>query len=85
MAKLDDQIQKLQENLKQLKARQQAIEIRKKAIASKRERKQDTRRKILIGAVIMAKIEQKTMDEKQLRKWLDEVLTRADDRALFGL
>ena len=62
MAKLDDQIQKLQENLKQLKARQQAIEIRKKAIASKRERKQDTRRKILIGAVIMAKIEQKTMD-----------------------
>ena len=85
MAKLDDQIQKLQENLKQLKARQQAIESRKKAIASKRERKADTRRKILIGAVIMAKIEQKTMDEKQLRKWLDEALTRADDRELFEL
>ena len=85
MAKLDDQIQKLQENLKQLKARQQAIENRKKAIASKRERKQDTRRKILIGAIVMAKVEQKVMDEKQLRKWLDEALTRADDRGLFDL
>ena len=85
MAKLDDQIQKLQENLKQLKARQQAIENRKKAIASKRERKADTRRKILVGAVVMAKVEQKVMDEKLLRKWLDEALTRADDRALFDL
>ena len=85
MAKLDDQIQSLQEKLKQLKARQLAIENRKKAIESKRERKADTRRKILIGAVVMAKIEQKVMEEKVLRGWLDEALTRSDDRALFRL
>jgi prefoldin subunit 5 len=84
-AKLDQQIETLQEKLKQLKTRQQAIENRKKAIASKRERKADTRRKILVGAIVMAKIEQKVMDEKLLRKWLDEALTRPDDRALFGL
>jgi|SRR5271169_6317645 len=85
MPKLDEQIETLQEKLKQLKTRQQAVENRKKAIASKRERKADTRRKILIGAVVMAKVEQKVMDEKQLRKWLDEALTRSDDRALFEL
>jgi hypothetical protein len=85
MPKLDQQIETLQEKLKQLKTRQQAIENRKKAIASKRERKADTRRKILVGAVVMAKVDQKVMDEKLLRKWLDEALSRADDRALFGL
>jgi hypothetical protein len=39
----------------------------------------------LIGAIIMAKIEQKVMDEKQFSKWLDEALSREDDRALFQL
>ena len=85
MPKLDQQIETLQEKLKQLKTRQQAIENRKRAISSKRERKQDTRRKILVGAIVLAKVEQKVMDEKLLRKWLDEALTRDDDRALFDL
>jgi prefoldin subunit 5 len=56
MAKLDEQIEALQETLKQLKVRQQAVENRKKAISAMRERKADIRRKILIGAVGMAKI-----------------------------
>jgi hypothetical protein len=84
-AKLDQQIETLQERLKQLKTRQQAIENRKKAIATKRERKADTRRKILVGAIVMAKVEQKVLDEKVLRGWLDQALTRKDDRELFGL
>jgi hypothetical protein len=83
--KLDEQISTLEEKLKQLKLRHQRIEARKKAIETRRERKADTRRKILIGAVVMAKIEQKVMDEKLLRGWLDQALTRADDRALFNL
>jgi len=65
--------------------RQQAVENRRKAIASQRERKADTRRKILIGAIVIAKVEQKVMDEKLLRGWLGEALTRSDDRALFEL
>jgi hypothetical protein len=85
MAKLDEQISTLEEKLKQLKLRHQRIEARKKAIDAKRERKADTRRKILIGTIVMAKIEQKAMDEKRLREWLDEALTRSDDRALFEL
>jgi len=85
MPKLDEQISTLEEKLKGLKLRAQRIEQRKKAIEGKRERKADTRRKILLGAVVLAKVEQKVMDEKLLRGWLDEALTRADDRALFGL
>jgi prefoldin subunit 5 len=85
MPKLDQQIETLQEKLKQLKTRQQAIDNRKRAISAKRERKADTRRKILVGAIVLAKVEQKVMDEKLLRIWLDEALTRGDDRALFSL
>ena len=64
MPKLDEQISTLEEKLKQLKLRHQRIEARKKAIETKRERKADTRRKILVGAVVMAKVEQKVMDDK---------------------
>ena len=85
MPKLDDQISTLEERLKQLKLRAQRIEARKKAIDAKRERKADTRRKILVGAIVMAKVEQRVMDEKVLQRWLDEALSRADDRALFKL
>jgi chromosome segregation ATPase len=71
MPKLDEQISTLEERLKQLKQRHQHIEARKKAIQSKRDRKADTRRKILIGAVVMAKTEQKVLDEQVLRGWLN--------------
>jgi hypothetical protein len=43
------------------------------------------RRKILAGAVLLAKVEAKEFDEAVLRAWMDRALTRADDRALFGL
>jgi prefoldin subunit 5 len=85
MAKLDEQIETLQEKLKQLKVRQQAVENRKKAISAMRERKADIRRKILIGAVVMAKVDQKNMDAEQLQAWLDQALSRPDDRAPFNL
>jgi hypothetical protein len=83
--KLDEQISALEEKLKALKLRHQRIEQRKKSIEAKRERKADTRRKILIGTVVMAKLDQKVIDEAQLREWLDGALSRADDRALFNL
>lgn len=85
MPKLDEQISTLEEKLKLLKLRHQRIEARKKSIESKRERKADTRRKILIGAVVMTKVEQKEMDPEILQGWLDHALSRADDRALFNL
>ena len=85
MPKLDDQIETLQTKLAQLKVRQQRIEARARALTSRRARKEDTRRKILLGAIVMAKVEQGEMDSALLQRWLDGALTRKDDRALFEL
>ncbi len=49
------------------------------------ERTEDTRRKILVGAILLAKIEQGEFEQRRLKRWLDKALTRKDDRALFGL
>jgi len=74
-AKLDERITGLEQQLKQLRTRQQRIDARKR----------DTRRKILVGAIVLAKVEQGELDAGLLRGWLDAALTRKDDRELFGL
>lgn len=84
-AKLDERITDLEQKLKQLRTRQQRIEARRRALLSRRERAADTRRKILVGAIVLAKVQQGELDEKLLRRWLDQALTRKDDRGLFGL
>jgi septal ring factor EnvC (AmiA/AmiB activator) len=83
--KLDERITTLETKLKQLKARQARIEARKKALLSRRARKADTRRKILIGATILARVDRHELDHADLEAWLDAHLTRAEDRALFEL
>jgi hypothetical protein len=85
MPKLDDQISTLQGKLNQLKLRQQRLDQRKRAVAAHRERKLAIRRQILVGAIILKKVEHGEIDGRQFRGWLDQGLTRADDRALFGL
>lgn len=83
--KLNDRISSLEQRLKQLKSRQQHLEQRRRSIESRQARKEDTRRKILIGALVLARIEQGRFAKSELQGWLNEALTRADDRALFGL
>ena len=85
MPKLDDQISTLQERLKQLKLRRQRVDARQRAIETMRERKAETRRQFVVGSVILAKVQEGAMDAVQLRDWLDQTLTRKDDRALFHL
>jgi hypothetical protein len=85
MPKLDDQISTLQEKLGQLKLRQQRLDARKRAIDAQRERKLETRRCILAGSVVLAKVRQGELDGELFRGWLDRALTRAADRALFDL
>ena len=84
-AKITERIETLEERLKQLKAKQQRIEARRRALASRRSRREDTRRKILVGAIVLAKVQQGVIQESVLRGWLKGALTRPDDRALFGL
>jgi hypothetical protein len=83
--KLADRIDTLEQRLKELKTRQQRNEARRRTFESRRERREETRRKILVGAIVLAKIEQGVLEESLLRRWLDGALTREDDRALFGL
>jgi hypothetical protein len=85
MPKLDDQISTLQEKLHQLKLRQQRVDARKRASEALRERKVTTRRNILVGAIVLSKVQLGEIDKEQFLGWLDQSLTRADDRALFGL
>ena len=85
MPGIDDRIADLEKRLKQAKALKQQQVTRERAAEKKRQRSDDTRRKILVGAVILAKVEHGEWPKERLREWMDKALTRADDRALFGL
>jgi hypothetical protein len=83
--KLVDRIDALEQRLRQLKTQHQRSQARRRAGESRRQRSEETRRKILVGAIVLAKVEQGVLEESVLRKWLDGALTRSDDRALFDL
>ncbi len=85
MPGIDDRIADLEKRLKQAKALKQQQVAREKAAEKKRQRSEETRRKILVGAVILAKVERGEWPKERLRELMDQALTRADDRALFGL
>ena len=85
MLDFNERIATLEDKLKQLRAKQYKAEARRRTLESRKNRKEDTRRKILVGAIVMAKVEQWDFSGAQLRQWLSESLTRPDDRALFDL
>ena len=61
----------------------QIQQVRAKEAAKKR--KEDTRKKILLGALMMSMMEKGELDQGKVRKWLDGFLVREGDRKLFGL
>ena len=85
MLKLDEKIAAAELKVKQLKTRQRQLEAKKRSLAARNQRGQDLRRKILAGAIVLAKVEAGEFDRAQFRHWLDQGLTRADDRELFEL
>lgn len=50
-----------------------------------KERKDDTRRKILVGALIMTEAENDPALKSRIEQLLKDNLTRDDDRALFNI
>jgi hypothetical protein len=58
---------------------------RNRALAPRRARKDETRRKIPAGAVLRLKVEAGDFDSRNFKRWLDKALTRKEDRELFGL
>ena len=82
---IEDKIKALEEKLKQAKAQKAKIEARQKAIETKVQRSQDTRRKVLAGAMVLEMMERDEATRQRFMERLDKYLTRADDRALFDL
>jgi hypothetical protein len=85
MPKLDERIGHLEARLKQLKAQQIRVAARQRALESRRSRKNETRRKILVGAVLLERVQRGLFDKAVLDAWLDVALSRAEDRELFDL
>lgn len=85
LAAADEQISTLKAKLKQAKAQRQKIEARKKAADAEKERANDTRRKILAGALVLEMMKNDEQVRARFMARLAEYLTRPDERALFGL
>jgi hypothetical protein len=75
----------ISERLAQLEAQRKALQSK----LGKQERAKDTRRKVLLGALVLHQLES-SQDEflQRLRDWLNKelpgFLTREDDKALFS-
>lgn len=85
---IDTRIQQAAERLKQLKALRQQQAARAKALAGKKARQADVRRKILLGAFVLdasglspAEAADFTIRGRRFVDWLQ----RPDERALFAL
>ncbi len=85
MPTLEERVAAAREKLKTLEERRKRADARKKSIESKQARKAETRRKILVGAVVLARVDQGRFDKELLLGMLDEALRRDDDRQLFDL
>ncbi|MCX7205666.1 MAG: mobilization protein [Proteobacteria bacterium] len=85
MSGIDKRIEELEIKLKQAKALKQKQDAQLRAKLSKEQRAKDTRRKILVGAAILAKVERGEWPRDKLLAMMDATLNRNDDRALFDL
>ena len=85
LTKLDASIEAQQAKLAQLKARKQKLEALAKTKLQGLARKQDTRRKVLVGAMLLERMDRDPQVKQQLMGQLASFLTRREDRLLFGL
>jgi hypothetical protein len=85
MTKIDERVHTLELKLKQLKVVQQRKDARTRTVEIRRTRREDLRRKILVGAVVLAKVEAGQIEERVLKQWLDPAISKPEDRVLFGL
>lgn len=77
---LEETLGDLEKKSGQLTARMERLQGRENV----EKHKQDTRRKILVGAVILNAVEAGEYPQELLKSLLDRYLTRPADRALFG-
>lgn len=85
MKTMEERIVAAEQNLRNLKERHQKAETKRKRDEAQQTKKNEARRKILAGTVVLEKVERGEITESQFRKWLESALTEPDDRALFDL
>ena len=85
IAAAEKRAQEAAKQVKQLKARRDMVEARKLQSLLKGQRSDDTRRKILVGALVLDMMERDEATRQRFMDRLDKFLTRADDRTLFQL
>lgn len=78
---MNKRLEQLLKKKEELNAQIQKI----RAAAANQKRKEDTRRKILLGALVMEMMERGDLDRDLIMKRLDGFLVRSGDRRLFGL
>lgn len=78
---LNEQLARLEKQ--KIEAERKIRELRNQAKAQAR--KDDNRRKILIGAMMLEKVKQQRYSEADLLDEMSRFLTRDNERALFGL
>jgi hypothetical protein len=81
MNKAEERIRRLEEQKAKVLADLQAA----KARFARKERAEDTRRKILVGGMILDQVATGDWSSEKLLAAMAEYLDRASDRALFGL
>ena len=84
LAKLEAAIDANQKKLAQLKLKKQKMDAFHRAKLTGAARMQDTRRKVLAGAMLLDLMDKDPEVKKTMTGKLSSFLTRPEDRALFG-
>ncbi len=79
MTTIEEQIERAKQRVKQLEARKKQIEARKLHLLVKGRRSNDTRRKILAGALVLDMMEKDEATKQRFLDRLDKYLKRADE------
>ena len=77
----EERKRKLKEKQARIKAELQRLEARERET----ERKRETRRKILAGAMVLDRVARGVLPEKLFLRDMDDFLERPQERALFDL
>ena len=88
LQKAKERAEELAKQAQQARSKAQLLEAKKRALQAGKDRAQDTKRKFLLGAYVMAQAKANGWNLKELhigQQPLADYLVRDEDRALFSL
>lgn len=88
MENIEKKIANLKQKLQEAEQKKKRIEAKRKLRERLQARKNETRKKILIGAAVLAQLahdDNQQRYKKRLINMMDQYLTKPSDRALFNL